>query len=56
MFNVFSIPLEDLPAGRAFFKKGELYKNFYYIEEGKATISINQVLIEVATPMFIGDF
>ena len=56
MFNVFAIPLEDLPAGRPLFKKGEFYKNFYYLEEGKMNISINQVFIEISTPMFIGDY
>lgn len=56
MFNEFAIPLEDLPAGRPLFKKGEFYKNFYYLEEGKVSISINQILIEISTPMFIGDY
>lgn len=56
MFNVFAIPAEDLPAGRPLFKKGEIYRHFYYLEEGKVTISINQVLIEITTPMFIGDY
>ncbi len=56
MLDVLAIPLEELAAGRALFKKGEFYRSFYSLEEGKVSVSINQVSVEVSAPMFIGDY
>lgn len=56
MLNVSNFPLVEMPPARAFFKKGEFYNNFYFLEEGKAIVTINQVSLEVSAPIFIGDY
>ncbi len=56
MFDLSKFAIQELPAGRAFFKKGEFYYHLYYLEEGKARVIINQIAIEVSSPMFIGDY
>lgn len=56
MLNVSHFPLVEMPSARPFFKKGEFYNNFYFLEEGKASVTINQVSLEVSAPIFIGDY
>lgn len=56
MIEVDTFPLLDLPPGRPFFKKGEIFSHFYLLEEGKAVVSISQIAIEVSAPIFLGDY
>lgn len=51
-----AFPLQEILPGRPFFKKGEFFTHFYYLEEGRASIIINQVPIEVTAPIFLGDY
>lgn len=56
MIEVGSFPLSELPSGRSFFKKGDFFSNFYFLEEGKVDVTISQVTIELSAPIFLGDY
>jgi CRP-like cAMP-binding protein len=56
MIKVDSFPIAELPPGRAFFKKGDLFSHFYFLEEGRVKVTISQVTIEVSAPIFLGDY
>jgi hypothetical protein len=56
MIEVDCFPLMELPPGRPFFKKGDFYSHFYFLEEGKVNVTISQISIEVSAPMFLGDY
>jgi hypothetical protein len=56
MIDVDSFPQTELPAGRPFYKKGDFYSHFYFLEEGKVAVTIGLIAIEVSAPMFLGDY
>lgn len=45
MFDVSKFASQEMPAGRSIYKKGDIYNNFYFLEEGKISIVINLVAI-----------
>jgi CRP-like cAMP-binding protein len=56
MIEVGIFPLADILPGRAFFKKGDYFSHFYFLEEGRASVTISHVSIEVSAPIFLGDY
>lgn len=56
MIEVGIFPLAEILPGRAFFKKGDYFSHFYFIEDGRAIVTISQTSIEVSGPIFLGDY
>lgn len=56
MIEAGSFPLIDVLPGRSFFKKGDYFSHFYFLEEGRACVTISHVSIEVSAPIFLGDY